>query len=84
MRRVATHYTPVPNANATSILIITVCRVWDLEAGECTKVLDTRSRVACIALSPDGKTVVSGAVSGGAVRCAAVLRVDKAMRCPLA
>ena len=36
-------------------------RVWDLESGECTKTLEGHTHwVSSVAISPDGKTVVSG------------------------
>ena len=36
-------------------------RVWDLESGSCTKTLEGHTNwVRSVAISPDGKTVVSG------------------------
>ena len=35
--------------------------MWDLESGECTKTLKGHTyRVLSVAISPDGRTVVSG------------------------
>ena len=35
--------------------------MWDLESGECTKTLEGHtSSVRSVAISPDGRTVVSG------------------------
>jgi COMPASS component SWD3 len=37
------------------------CRVWDFASEDCMQVLKGhRKAVLCVAISPDGKTVVSG------------------------
>ena len=41
----------------------TLCSVWDLASGECKSTLEGHTKVlTSVAISPDGKTIVSGSL----------------------